>query len=73
MKDPSSLISKPDLTKHEMREVVIQNVEPASTREVTEQIVKIINSTYAKLDLEHAVANASQLNYEERTLLLSIL
>ena len=73
IKDPSSLIWKPDLPKREIREVMMQNVEPASTREATDRIVKIIDSTYAKSDLEHTVANANQLNDEERNLLLSII
>ena len=35
-------------------------------------MVKILDSTYAKVDLEHVV-NASHVNAEERTLLLSLL
>ena len=35
-------------------------------------MVKILNITYAQADLEHLVANSSQLNAEERTLLLSL-
>ena len=31
MKEPRDLLGKPDLSRHDMREVVIQNVEPAST------------------------------------------
>ena len=56
-----------------MRELVMQNVEPASTLEDTERMVKILDSTSAKSDLEQVVANASQLNAEERTLLLSLI
>ena len=36
-------------------------------------MVKIINSTYAKLDLNQVSDNATQLNAEERTQLLSII
>ena len=43
----------------------MQITEPASTRECTERMVKILDSTYAKADLEQVV-NASQLNDEER-------
>ena len=50
----------------------MQTAEPASTREATEIMVKIINSTYAKADLEQVV-NDSQINSEERTLLLSLI
>ena len=42
MKEPSSLIGKSDLTKREMREVVMQNAEAASNREATERMVKIL-------------------------------
>ena len=36
MKEPSGLLGKYDLNKCKMREVVMQNAEPASTREATE-------------------------------------
>ena len=36
-------------------------------------MVKILKITYAKVDLEQVVDNASQLNSEERTMLLSLL
>ena len=36
-------------------------------------MVKIIDSAYVKEDLKQVADNASQLNYEERTLLLSLL
>ena len=56
-----------------MREVVMQTVEPDSIREDTEKMVKILNSTYAKADLKQVFNNATQMNAEERTQLLSIL
>ena len=43
----------------------MQTTEPASTRECTERMVQILDSTYAKADLEQVV-NASHLNDEER-------
>ena len=52
------------ITKCEIREVVMQTVEPASTLESTERMVKILDSIYAKADLEHVVANARQMNAE---------
>ena len=61
-----------DLTKREMREVVIQTEEQASTWEATERMVNIFDSTYAKANLEQVV-NAIQLNAEERILLLRFL
>ena len=73
MKDPSNLLGKSDLTKREMREVVMQTAEPASTGEVTELMVKILDRTYENTGLEQVFANASQLNADERNLLLSLL
>ena len=52
--------------------MVTQTAEPASTREATERMVKILDSTYAKAYLER-VFNSSQMNAAERTLLLSLL
>ena len=72
MKDSSNLLRQSDLTKHEMWEVIMQTVDPSPTREVTEWMIKILNSTYAKADLEQVV-NASHMSSEERTLLLSLL
>ena len=47
-----------------MREVVIHTAEPASTREVTGRMVKILDSTYVKEDIEQVVDNAIHLNSE---------
>ena len=68
MKDPGILLGPSNLTKSEMSKVMMHNEEPASTREATERMVKILDSAYAKADLEQVVANASQLNAEERNL-----
>ena len=51
----------------------MQTAELDSTRDATERIVKIIDSTYVKDDLNQVANNATQLNAEERTLLLSLL
>ena len=56
-----------------MGEVVMQTVEPVSTREVTDRMVKIINSTYEKEYLKKVADNTTYLNDEERTQLLSTL
>ena len=52
MKEPSSLLGQSGLTKREMREVVMQTAEPASTGEATEGMVKILDNTYEKADLK---------------------
>ena len=48
MKESSNLLGQSNLTKRKMREVVMQTIEPASTQEATERMVKILDSTYAK-------------------------
>ena len=61
MRESRNLLGQSDLTKREMREVVMQTAEPASTREATERMVKTLDSTYTKSDLEQLV-NDIQLN-----------
>ena len=68
MKEPSVLIGKSDLNKREMREVVMQTADPASTKEATEILVKILEIAYAKSDFYQVANNSTQLNAEERTL-----
>ena len=46
MKEPSGLLGKSDLTSREMRVVVMQTTEPASTIEATEILLKIFDSNY---------------------------
>ena len=41
-KESSNFLGQSDLTKHEMRDVVMQTEEPASTPEATEIMVKIL-------------------------------
>ena len=62
MKEPISLLGKSDITKRKMHEVIIQTKGPASTREATKQTVKILNSTYEKVDLKKVAKNATKLN-----------
>ena len=73
MKEPSSLIWKIDLTSHDMREVVIHTAESVSTREDTWSLVKIFDNTYAKLYFEQVDDNATHMNAEEITQLISLL
>ena len=42
-----------------MCKVVIQTAQPASTREANERLVNILDSTYAKADLEQVANNAT--------------
>ena len=45
-----------------MRKVVIHTTEPASTRDATERMVKILNSIYVEWDLKQVADNVTQLN-----------
>ena len=47
-----------------MREVFMQTAEPYSTREATEILVKIPNSTNAKSELKQLADNATHMNSE---------
>ena len=51
----------------------MQTAEPFSTREATKILVKILDSTYAKWDLEQVDANATHIESEQRTQLLRLL
>ena len=73
MKEPIGFLGQTDLTSQVMHKMSMQTVEPVSTREATERLVKILDSTYVKLDLEQVAANASQLDIEERSQRLSLL
>ena len=64
MKEPRNLLGQSDLTKREMRDVVMKTAEPASTLEATARMVKILDSNYVKADLEQVVPNTSQINSE---------
>ena len=69
-KEPRGLLGKLYLNKRKMREVVTHTAEPDSTREATERLVKIPDSTYSKADLKYVSNNATHINTEERTQLL---
>ena len=64
MKEPTGLLSQTYLTSSEMCKVVMQAAEPVSTREATDSMVNIIDSTYAKSELEHLASNATPVNAE---------
>ena len=51
----------------------MQTVGPDFTREDTDHMVKILDSTYVKAVRKQVFNNATQMNAEERTQLLSIL
>ena len=73
MKEQSGLLGKPYLSQNKMLQVVMQTAEPASVKEVTDRLVKILDSTYVNSDLKQVVDNTTHLNAAERTQLIRIL
>ena len=67
------MLGKPDLNERGMRKVVFLTAEPAYTREATDKMVKILDSTYAKEYLKQGADNENHLNSEEITQLLRLL
>ena len=65
MKELSDMFSQTDQTSCEMREVVMKTEEQVSTKEATERLLKILNSTYAKSDLKQIANNVTQMNAEK--------
>ena len=71
MKILVNLLVQPGLTKRNIQEVIVQTAEPYSTREATERVLKMLNSTYVKADLDKVDAAAVQIDkYQRKTLLL---
>ena len=62
IKEPSCLWGKTDLSKRKICKVVILTAEPASAREATERLLKILNSTYAKAYLKQVSYNTTHIN-----------
>ena len=73
MKEPIDMIGKSDLTSHEMSKVDMQTAESAFTREATERLVRILDSTYKRANRQHATHDATHLNADERTQSLRLL
>ena len=72
-KESIGLLGKNYLTSCKICKVIMQTAEPVYTREATDRLAKILDSTYAKAYLEQLAANATQTNTEEITQLLRIL
>ena len=66
------MIEQTDLTIRDMREVKMQTVEPFYSIEATERLVKILDITYEKSDLEQVANNTTHMNADEITQLQSL-
>ena len=53
-----------------MRDVVIHTAELVSTKEATDSLVKITDSTYMRSELKQGAHNTTHMDAEERTQLL---
>ena len=73
MKEPIGMIWQTDITINVMRGVVMQTTEPVYTREDTERLVKIFDSTYANENIEQVAADTTQTKSEQRTKLLRLI
>ena len=62
-----------DLTNRDIQDMVMQYTELDSTKKSTAIVTKIINSTYAKSDLDKVAAAAVCLYKNQRKKLLSLL
>ena len=66
MNEQRSFLGQFVLTGHDMRKMVMQTTEPASTRDYSEIMAKPLDSNYDKDDLEQFATNSVQLNAEQR-------
>ena len=61
MKNCQTLWKDDHPSKKEIRSTILCLIEPRSTREATERVVKILDSKYEKANLDEIVANAKNL------------
>ena len=52
---------------------ILRSIEPKSTKEATERVVKILDSKYEKVNLNEIVANAKNLDEDQKQMLLKLL
>ena len=60
-------------SKKELRSTILRSIEPKSTKEATERVVKILDSKYKKVNLNEIVANAKNLEKDQKKMLLKLL
>ena len=72
MKYQGNLLVKPNVTKREMQEVVMQGAEPVLNRKDSDIGVKIIYSTYERVNIEKVISSATQLKPQERKLTIGL-
>ena len=60
-------------SKKELGSIMLCSVEPSSTKEATERVVKIIDSKYEKANLNKIVESTKNLDKEQKQILLKLL
>ena len=60
-------------TRKELKATVLRSVEPKSTKEATDRVIKILDSKYEKADLNKVVEDAETLNRDQKRMLLKLL
>ena len=57
-----NFLDKPNIIKRDIQDILMHTSEPYSTREDTQRVNKIQDSTYEMFDLKKFVSVATQLN-----------
>ena len=60
-------------SRREIKTTILRSVEPVSTKEATDRVVKILDSKYEKADLNKIADNANNLDKEQKQQLLKLL
>ena len=58
--------------KKELRSTILCLIEPRSTREATERVVKILESKYEKANLNEIIEHAKNLDKDQKQILLKL-
>ena len=59
--------------KKELRSTILRLIEPKTTKEATERVVKILDSKYEKANLNKIVEGAKNLDKDQKQILLKLL
>jgi len=70
---PMRSLKKESPTRKELRALLTESGEPESTKAATKRVVKILDASYKKADLEEIVQGANQLNQIEKKQLYELL
>ena len=60
-------------SRKELKATILRSVEPSATKDITDRVVKILDSNYEKADLNKIVDDADNLNTNQKQMLLKLL